>query len=649
MALQKVIKLGVIVLKEKKQELVRLLHKFGNIQFVSKDDKENISNTEKIDDKLINDINQIKNALALIQEYGEKKGFADLFKPKKEYTLDKLEEFSKSTKKETAFLINEKRETLKSHESNLMFLEQNKEKYSKWEFTKIPFHISNNLIFTSIHFIAGNPDKFSLLEQKLSSENMPYELKTNQEGNTSYGVLFTLKEHEASAVRMAADSGLIVEYYDIDKSFDEEIAEIEKQIIQVTKEISNVKNEITELAEIEEELSTISDSIELVIEEKNALNKFAETEYTSYVKIWVAEKDSDKLRTYLSKNIQELEIMELPVEEEEKVPVIFSGNSFTSPFHAITSMYGIPDKGEFDPTPLFAPFFVLFFGYCLSDAGYGLVILLASIYGMTRKTIDKEVKKAMALMMYCGLSTMVIGALFGGWFGLPLDTMDNFVSRFLLSFKMVDPNKDALLILGIGLLLGVIQILWSKMIAAYKSFANGNMTAFFEEVLWFIYLGFFFPSVIKYAGYIEGMGWLYSGFLYMAIIMIVFYLVTDKSNIFLRPFLSGLKLYDTIGYFGDVLSYARLMALGLATGGVALAINLIAGIVGDMIPVVGIFIQIAILIFGHAFNLVMNILGSFVHSMRLQFVEFFRKFFEGGGTAFKPFKMTPKYVRVIKD
>ncbi|MGM0608598.1 MAG: V-type ATP synthase subunit I [Candidatus Muiribacteriota bacterium] len=641
MAIAKVSKLGIAVLKEKKSQLIRLLHKYGNIEIIEEKNQNEIENTQYNDEYV-----KINNALELLNEYSEKKGFMEMFSPKKEYSLDELEDFSKSEKKKIAFNLNELKEKRKKLEGNLNSLQTTLEKLKNWEWLEIDLNIIKKWQYASLKTITGKVENLEILKNELQNKNLKYELIAKQSGNIFHGALIYLKSDDEIIYKLIGESGINLEEFEKPGLISKQVKEIKEELAMIQEEVSQIDEEILSLNSAQDELGLVLDSIALLIQEQKVNSSFYNTEYASFVKVWVPKGTMESLRKELSEKIKEIEIMEIPLDEDEEPPVLFAGNNFTTPFHLITNMYDAPTKKDFDPTPLFAPFFVIFFGFCLSDAGYGLIIILTSLFFVFNNKISNEAKQPAKLLLYCGFSTFVLGAMAGGWFGILIEEINNPLAKFLTRIKIVDPNRDSLIVLGFGLLLGAVQILWSKLISAYKNFLNKEPGETISDIVWFLYLCFFFPTVLKYAGYIEGHAWIYRGFFYMALIILVVKIIRSKANLFLKPLHGLLELYDTIGYLGDVLSYSRLMALGMATGGIALAVNLISGIVGDMIPVVGIFVQIVLLVVGHTFNIIMNMLGSFVHSLRLQFVEFFRKFFDGGGRTLKPFKTEFKYIKV---
>jgi V/A-type H+-transporting ATPase subunit I len=318
-----------------------------------------------------------------------------------------------------------------------------------------------------------------------------------------------------------------------------------------------------------------------------------------------------------------------------------------TPFEFVTTLYGRPAYWERDPTPLLAPFFILFFGLCISDAGYGLTLAVISLFFMS-KMPEGGGRQLMKLLLMGGLSTTAVGAVMGGWFGID----PAIIPGWLRSAIVLNPLEEPMKMLNIVFVLGILQVMTGlvvKMIADFKDrrWVDGVL----DQLVWVFFLALLVPlgysfilggSVPTGVMSFAGRGALVAGAL------VVVTGARKNPNPILKVLGGVLKLYDVVGYFGDVLSYARLLALGLATGAIAMAINGVAEMAGG-IPLIGPVFAIVVLIGGHLFNIAVNCLGGFVHSARLQYLEFFSKFFTGGGRAFTPFQVEKRYSVVRRD
>ena len=314
----------------------------------------------------------------------------------------------------------------------------------------------------------------------------------------------------------------------------------------------------------------------------------------------------------------------------------------------MTELYSSPTYRGIDPTPLLAPFFWIFFGMCLGDAGYALVVFGTILFVFRKyKKIAPGVKDFIRLFLFCSVSTFIYGVISGSFFG-------NFIDSFLPpliplknSLMLVDPMTNPMQVLGISLLLGVVHLMFGLLIAAYDKLRHGEfIDAIGNDISWFLFIvglclygvglgGMLPPHFIQVGGAMAVLGG----------IIIFIYAGKGEPNIFKKVINGFLALYGSTSYLGDILSYSRLLALGFGSAVIGMVINLLGGLAAD-IPYIGWLIAIVVIIGGHIFSIAINILGSFVHPLRLQYVEFFGKFYTGGGEPFTPLTLSQEYVNV---
>ncbi len=332
--------------------------------------------------------------------------------------------------------------------------------------------------------------------------------------------------------------------------------------------------------------------------------------------------------------------------EGEEPPVEIENSPLVQPFEAVTRLYGMPGYKDLDPTVFLAGFFFLFFGLSLTDVGYGIFLMIVSAFVLAFLKVAPVIRMFMKLLLFVGFSTVMVGLLFGGYLGIAPE----YIPEFLKKLQMYDPIGNPLPVFYTALGLGVVQVMFGMMLKIYSEYCNGRLL---EGVLdkgpWL----FVFMAAILYLATATGYAdWLMEeqviNLIYVGVALIVISSARKGDTIIGRVRSAALSLYDSIGYFSDILSYSRLLALGLATTALAFAVNLIAGMVSD-VPVIGGLLAVAILIVGHLFTLAVNTLGAFIHSARLQFVEFFGKFIAGTGRSFQPLSRIEKYIAVKDD
>jgi V/A-type H+-transporting ATPase subunit I len=409
-----------------------------------------------------------------------------------------------------------------------------------------------------------------------------------------------------------------------------------------------VEEEATSLALSSDRVRILSDHYREAAGLEEIEDRLYATDSTFIIEGWVRALDRPWLTAELGERFDEVEVSFREPLDEEEPPIHLDNGTATRPYEFVTTLYGQPVYREDDPTPLLAPFFVLFFAMCLTDAGYGLTLAALSALVLLKFKPKGGARKLFNLLFAGGLITSAIGLVAGGFFGLGIDSFPAWLKPFVL----INPLEEPMKMLNISFMMGIVHILFGIGVRMRGNFRAGLVAdALFDDLTWIIFIAALAP--LGYAGILGGET--PAGVLristYTAVSMAAVILVTGgrKQKSLIMKLLGGLvKFYDVVGYFGDVLSYARLLALGLATSAIALAVNDIALMVKGMPYYTGYIVMIVILIGGHTFNLAVNTLGSFVHSARLQYLEFFGKFFKGGGSEFKPFRSERKY-SVLRD
>lgn len=409
--------------------------------------------------------------------------------------------------------------------------------------------------------------------------------------------------------------------------------------------IVKASEEASELAGIIDRLYILYDHYNESLDLKGIEENFYHTESTFLLEGWIRAIDRKRVEKALTGRFSDIELGFREPLEDEVPPVHLDNGALAAPAEFVTTLYGRPSYGEADPTPMLAPFFIFFFAMCLTDAGYGLTLSALTAFIILKFRPSGGAGKLMRLLFIGGLVTAVVGILAGGVFGLGPDSIPA-----LKKYVFVNPLAEPMKVLNISFLLGLFHMIFGMGISmAQKMRARLIADAVFDNLFWMIFLVLLAP--LGFSAILGGevrpeiMFWAVRGALVMAVL--IFVTGGRKKGSIIKKILGGLAgFYDIVGYFGDVLSYARLLALGLATSAIAIAVNDIAGMVIGMPMYVGYILAGLILLGGHTFNLAVNTLGGFVHSARLQYLEFFSKFFAGGGRPFEPFSSRRRYSKV---
>ncbi|NCE65597.1 V-type ATP synthase subunit I [Pseudoflavonifractor sp. 524-17] len=373
------------------------------------------------------------------------------------------------------------------------------------------------------------------------------------------------------------------------------------------------------------------------ISREEAKGRLLDTQSVFFLEGWMPAKEVKGLEECLKPYLCAWETEDPAQEEYPTVPVQLENNSLTRPMSMVTDMYSLPAYGSLDPNPLMAPFFILFYGIMMADMGYGLVMMLISAL-VIKKTKPKgpTVRHMFPLLGLCGVSTFIMGALTGGFFGDFLPQLAHIINpntTFTALPALFSPLDDALVVLMGALALGVVQIFTGMGISMYKKIKRGEtMDALCNEGAWYL--------VFLLAGGGIALGMVGPGLIASLIVLVITQSYGKKGIVGKIMGIFG-SLYNGItGYFSDIMSYSRLMALMLAGAVVAQVFNQLGAITGNVVA----FVIIAMI--GNALNFALNILGCFVHDMRLQCLEFFGRFYEDGGVPFRPLNITTKFVDV---
>lgn len=395
-----------------------------------------------------------------------------------------------------------------------------------------------------------------------------------------------------------------------------------------------------------EELPSLSRSLIYLrwLDEKQAVREaMRETQGTITLFGWVAKKNMARLEKKLHELSDATAILKVKPDDDETMPVQLKNPKFLTPFESVTKLYGLPQATEMDPTPYLSLFFILFFALCLTDAGYGLVqaVLMGGYLAKTRKSVDDA--PLVWLLFLSGIVTIIVSIPFGGWFGMTPQMAPAFMTETRADGTMwfkgqiwnLGETEGITFLQNLSLALGIAHLSFGVALAAYWKALQGKLAAaFWQDVSTLAMIGSllfwgFAPAELKQVA-------IYS--IYGA----VAFMIWGKgygSPALKRPLFGLLQTLNWfLGMMGNVLSYLRILALGLVTGALAFTVNLVAEQIGALLPwYAAIPFMITVYVVGHMMNIVLNVLGAFIHSGRLQFVEFFSQFFEGGGRPFRPF------------
>lgn len=454
-------------------------------------------------------------------------------------------------------------------------------------------------------------------------------------------VVIFLKENEQKASALLSRYGFSVASLPLTSgTVSDQLVLIDEELLEISKQREVIAEKSSQLAIHRPDLMTIYDHLKEALRREEIRESFINTEHTFMVDGWVRKRDVKELEDKLSEKYDELAIVVSDPLESDEPPVVLENRSLASPFQMITRLYGLPPYRKTDPSPLLAPFFALSLGICLSDVGYGILVILIA-YFISRKL--KSYRDLFNIMIISGSMGIVMGAITGGWFGISSEKLPS----FLLSIRLIDPIKNQMPFMGLVIAIGFIQV-WFGYFVKMRLYIKDRdwVGAFLEQLPWMLVMILIPVAVLL--SMIEATSVFKASLAVIVLCLLILVAFAGRAN--KNPaarIAAGLfELYGKVsGTLGDILSYMRLFALGLSSGILAGVMNTIAGIMWG--NPVGKVLAFGLLVGGHIFNLLMSCLGGFIHTTRLQFVEFFTKFYESGGEEFRPFRKEYNYITVV--
>ena len=477
-----------------------------------------------------------------------------------------------------------------------------------------------NVTDDALKALADSLDGLLTWQQASSDRSLRY-LLVMCHGSVKERALSALRDLGFSTVSFRGMTGTAKEN---DKALAENLAALEKERQEIEQRIAGLGGK-------REALLEASDRAAIALRREEAKSRLVGTDKVFLLEGWLPADRCAEIEKTLKPFTCAIETRKPTEDEYPQVPVQLKNNKLTRPLNMVTEMYSLPAYGTLDPNPLMAPFFILFYGIMMADMGYGLLMMIASVI-ISKKYRPKGTSgELFSLLGLCGISTFIMGALTGGFFGDFLTQLVAIVSPgtvFALP-KLFDPLDDLTMILIGSMALGMVQIVTGMAISLIEKCKRKKfLDAFFEEITWWIvFIGIALLALGK------GAAVLYVG----CALVLLGPIVQGKGWGRLTGVFGSLYNHVT-GYFGDILSYTRLMALMLAGSVIAQVFNMLAAMPGNVIA----FIIISML--GNAMNFGLNLLGCYVHDLRLQCLEFFNKFYVDGGKPFRPMTLDTEYV-----
>ena len=655
MAIVKMSKFDLVVFAEQRAKVLKKLQKFKEVSFVDielHDENEELSkdvvegiikyvNNEElthIDERLY----QLSNAISLIKKYDERKTrLRDVIHGNENYTFDELAKKVLSYDwKKVSLELNKIGTQYSQIKSEISKKYTRYDEIDLWERLDVNPKELKNLKKVNT-FLGTVPIKLkgTFIDGISELDKTYYEELKIVKDEVYYLVISSIDEKEKEKLaEVFRNSSFTVENLDIDavpqdykNGLQKEISELKKEKRRLKAQIKTYSEDLTDLQAVYEYMQ--NKKLRIVESEK-----LAQTENTILIKGWIPTEKVSEFEKVIKDEAGDNYYLTFTEADRDDatVPIKLKNGKIASTFENLTGMYAYPRYNEIDPTPLFTPFYILFFGMMGADVGYGLVLLLATIFVLKVVNLSSQMRKSVKFFFYLSFSVIFWGLLYGSYFGATIPGM----------WRLVDPASQYNDLLIGSILFGVVHIFVGLAIKAYMLIRDGkSLEAVYDVLFWYMAL-------------IGGMLFLIFKLMNLSAVVAnvsMWVMIAGMAGIVLTggreakgvgaKLGGGLySLYGISSYVGDFVSYSRLMALGLSGGFIASAINMIAGMISG--SWVGMIFIPVILIAGHLFNMFLSFLGAYVHTSRLMYVEYFGKFYEGGGKPFKDFRTENKYINL---
>lgn len=642
MAIVEMKKISLIALKSDTEKILKVFQALGNVETIETKDeiseeivKQTISEAKVKRDDQYPDIALLSRALDTLKRYGVKK------KPlgyKHALTAGKAKEMERKTEilRDVVSKCQDIEEKLAQIRSGKTRLNNLKAQAEPWVSLDLPVKEVKDTKETKVFLGTVGKEIAEAFERSL--DESLYECYYQRLGEMRDEYCYILIYHKAvdnAAAVIFKENGFNKNSF---SSFEgtpkEAIDDFTKQIEELDRQSALIEKQAEELFVHIDDLEILYDILTIKHDREAQTEKLLKTRETFVLKGWAPAKDEALIRSKLAKVTDALRIDFEGIGKDEVYPVAFQNHAAVRPFEMITKLYSMPNHTSIDSNIHMAPFFFTFFGIMLGDAAYGLILAVLGAYFTKKLKLKGDGARMGWLISLLGLATFIWGALFGGWFG-------DGGARIGIAPIWFDPMRNPMLMLGLCFGLGLLQIFVGMAIKAWINIKRGlYLDAIFDQGLWYLLLIgllLMLTPVSAIGGYMSIAG---------AIGLVLTQGRSQKSII--SKFTTGLlSLYNVSAYLSDVLSYSRLFALGLATAVIGMVFNQLGAMLGA--SWITFVFAIIILAVGHVFNIAVSALGAYVHSSRLQYIEFFGKFFEGGGRAFRPLGIKTKFTEILEE
>ena len=674
MAVVEMQKISISAHRSNRKAILETLQKLEVIQVVEADlDETGLRHKNTADARATFEKNAdlADQALAILDKYvPEKQGMLSGLAGKElidDASFDKVVESQQDCMAVARKIVRNEKE-ISECSGNILKNENQKESLVPWMNLDVPMSFTGTdktaAFIGSVQGVCDEAQVYALIKEKTEGiEELSVTVLSSESDMTNIFVLCLKEAREKveSALRSLGFAKPPQAVLGVPKKVAEDLdRDTEKQ----KTEIERLKKGIEEYAGSREDLRVVSDYYRTRAEKYRLLGTIPQTRKAFFIEGWVPAESAEAVAKLLTEKYGAVVDYE-EKKEGETEPTLLRNNKFSRNYEPVLASYGLPQHGKVDPTTIMSFFYMFFFGMMLSDAGYGLLMVIGCGFALLKfPRMAQGMRKMLTMFFWCGVSTVFWGIMFGGFFGDVIDvvakTFFGYTGDKIVKPLWFDPLTSPMRLLIWCMLFGIIHLFFGLGIKGYQYLKDGDIVGFVSDIIaWYAFLiglilmllptdlfaniaqmQFNFPPFVAP---------LAKGLAIGGMIVIVLMSGRANKNWGLRIALGAYDIYGVTGWLSDALSYSRLLALGLATGVIASVINTMAAMVGEGKGIIGLIIFFIIFIIGSVLNFAINLLGAYVHTNRLQYVEFFGKFYDGGGEPFEPFETKTKYIEFNKE
>lgn len=664
-------KISIYGLKDNRKKILELIQQKGAVE-IEKENLEDLSVFKRTDTgqaktKFENTVKSLTTAVEIMDTVSPPKGdMLAVLRGRAPITVSQYEEISQKARElnKLARRINTLGKKISDEKAEIIRYQTTIDTLKPWMNLDIPMKTIGTK--TSSVFIGTLPDDYT--EERLKSELATLLPKVNAidveviNHSTQQSCIFVVCHiKDGLEVEKALRSiGLAYPVSPSRSSPTDKVKSLQEKIDVAQKAINEAQEQIKENANKREDILYSIDYYQMRIDKYEVLGTLWQSNNVFVVSGYIPEENSDELKSALEKQYNCFIELDNPKEKDD-VPVKLKNNAFATPVESVVESYSMPGKKELDPTAITAVFYYVLFGMMLSDAAYGLIMVIACGTLLFKfRNMEKGMKNTLQMFLYCGVSTTFWGLMFGSFFGDVIDVVSETFFGTLVTTPCLwyTPIDDPMRLLVFSFLLGIIHLFTGLGVQLYQLCKEKKyLDGFYDVVLWYFLVGgaivllvstemfrdmagltFVLPTIVGNIG---------GGLAVVGAIGIILTAGRESRSPFKRLLKGLYGLYGVSSYLSDILSYSRLLALGLATGVIASVFNQMGAMVGG--GFIGAIVFIIVFIIGHSLNIGINLLGAYVHTNRLQFVEFFGKFYKGDGRKFEPFSANTKHFKIMEE